>query len=106
MVGQLHLLQLGIELWLDGVVIPIPSHQSTEAHVAYTFDKVSKVGKWEVLIDSAAQYGYFEHDIYGEGGGLWFEHNELQDYDGVYSLPAKVIEAIRAAGFIVPVDMQ
>lgn len=72
----------------------------------YTFDLVGKVGKWELMIDSKAQYGYFEHDVHGEGGGLWFEHNELQDYDGVYSLPANVVKAVRECGFIVPIDME
>lgn len=81
--------------------------------MGYNFDKVAKVRKWEVKIDSAANYGSFEHDDFGEGGGLWFEVSDqstqgdagrklvLIDYDGVYELPKDVIEAIRSLGYIV-----
>ena len=67
------------------------------------YDKKGKTGKFEVNVSTEKQYGYFEHDEYGEdyGGGLWFERNELVDYDGVYSLPKEVIEKIEALGFIV-----
>jgi hypothetical protein len=66
--------------------------------MAYNFKSV-QVDKWEVSIDAGAQYGFFEHDDYGEGGGLWFEDNSLRDYDGVYELPKDVIEGIEALGF-------
>ena len=48
--------------------------------------------------------GYFEHDVHGEGGGLWFTNGELTDYDGVYFLPKDVATAIRSLGYTVPED--
>lgn len=69
----------------------------------FIYDKEATSEKFEIGISSEKQYGYFEHDDYGEdyGGGLWFENNELIDYDGVFSLPKEVIEKIEALGFIV-----
>lgn len=67
----------------------------------YSFDKKVQVGKWEVGIDSKKQYGYFEHDDYGEGGGLWFANNSLYDFDGCSILPANVKSAIEQCGFVV-----
>lgn len=62
--------------------------------------------KWVVYVDPKAKYGYFEHDIEGEGGGLWFDRGtdgtlELADYDGVFELPMNVIKAIQSLGIIV-----
>lgn len=73
---------------------------------SYNFDKKTEVGKWEVGIDSKAKYGYFEHSGSGSGGGLWFEANELVDYDGVGVLPKSVIQAIRDLGFAVSDDYE
>lgn len=44
--------------------------------------------------------GYFEHsELGGEcGGGLWMDQGELIDYDGVYMLPAEVLEVLERAG--------
>ena len=58
-----------------------------------------------VEIDPAALYGYWERRDGSEGGGLWFENTttdqlELVDYDGAATLPRAVIEALRAAGFL------
>lgn len=66
----------------------------------YNYERV-QVGHYEVAIDKEQQYGYFEHDELGDemGGGLWFENNELVDFDGVYELPKKVIEGIEQLGF-------
>ena len=59
------------------------------------------VKKFEVGIDKKKQYGYFEHEYYGDelGGGLWFENDELVDYDGCSVLPIEVAEAIEKLGF-------
>lgn len=67
----------------------------------YNFDKEINTGKFTVQIDSAANYGYFEHNFSGEdySGGLWFENGELIDYDGVTELPQSVITAIEKLGF-------
>lgn len=69
--------------------------------MAYNFTQTARVCKWEVKVDPVAHYGYFEHDTYGEGGGLWFEGNDLSDYDGVFALPMGVVEAIRSLGYSV-----
>jgi hypothetical protein len=44
--------------------------------------------------------GYFEHHEMGDecGGGLWMDSGELIDYDGVYMLPAEVLEVLERAG--------
>ena len=59
--------------------------------------------KFEVVINPWDDFGYFEHEDYGDewGGGLWFEGKNLIDYDGVYELPAEVIAGIRELGYIV-----
>jgi len=66
----------------------------------YDFSLKTKVGKFEVQIDPVAMYGWFEHDELGDeaGGGLWFDGDELMDYDGMAILPKSVIEAIRNLG--------
>lgn len=58
-------------------------------------------------------YGCFEiydtksggEDWYAEGG-LWFEGNELSDYDGVASLDEAVIKVLREWGFVVSEDFE
>jgi hypothetical protein len=65
----------------------------------YNFTKSAQVGHWETKIDPVAQYGYFEHDVEGEGGGLWFVKDDLVDYDGVACLPKAVFAAIEQLGF-------
>lgn len=60
-------------------------------------------GKWEVKVSPTTGYGYFEHDDYGEGGGLWFEDQagtlSLADFDGRMVLPKDVGTALRGAGY-------
>lgn len=74
--------------------------------MSYNFNLKTQVGKYTVEIDSAAKYGYFEHDIHGEGGGLWFNKgNSLEDFDGYSCIPKDVVKAIRELGFHVPHDM-
>ena len=61
-----------------------------------------------VRIDPQAQYGYWEYKNGEEGGGLWFDpcsdapaKLDLIDYDGAYSLPRRVVGALRVAGISV-----
>ena len=65
-------------------------------------------GKFEVVINPAENFGYFEHEDYGDewGGGLWFEGKSLTDYDGVYELPAEIIAGIRELGFTVAKEFE
>ena len=64
------------------------------------------------LFDNDPTRGFFEHDDYGmdAGGGLWFEIvsgvRHLYDYDGVFELPAEVIDGLRAHGVIVSEDFE
>lgn len=69
----------------------------------YNFDLNAKTGKWTVEVDTAANYGYFERDSDGTGGGLWFGRTAenkltLEDYDGVACLPKDVAQALRGMG--------
>lgn len=60
-------------------------------------------GKWEVVVSPTTKYGYFEHSVHGEGGGLWFDKDKrVEDYDGVGILPKDVVKALRSLGYIVP----
>ena len=61
------------------------------------------VGKFEVVINHWENFGYFEHEDYGDewGGGLWFEGKNLIDYDGVFELPPAVVTGIRELGYTV-----
>lgn len=56
--------------------------------------------------DAEKEYGYFEfYDVKTGGdkwyaeGGLWFENEELYDYDGVFALPPFVWEMLEKKGF-------
>jgi hypothetical protein len=56
----------------------------------------------EVVINSDGK-GWFdwyieELDEYEEGG-LWFDENELTDYDGVFSLPEQLITFLEEQGY-------
>lgn len=64
-------------------------------------EKRLTIGNIETVVFPNENRGYFEHETHGELGGLWFDGNELVDYDGVFSLPEAVIQALRHLGFIV-----
>lgn len=83
----------------------------------YNFTHKAQKGCYEVAVDPQAQFGYFEHDDYGDayGGGLWFDlidedaevlitNLELRDYDGVACLPRDVAAALRDFGITVSED--
>jgi hypothetical protein len=73
---------------------------------AYEFNFKTNTGRFEIGVDNEQAYGYFEHNELGDecGGGLWFAKKdnklELEDYDGVYQLPAEVCDALVANGYI------
>ena len=62
------------------------------------YDLDISTADFEIKIDTATNYGYFEHNELGDecGGGLWFQDGALTDYDGVYELPKQVETALRA----------
>jgi hypothetical protein len=74
--------------------------------MTYNFDVKFQHGKFEVGVDTSANYGYFEHETKGDecGGGLWFEGKELTDFDGLFELPKAVAEGLREHGFVVSSD--
>jgi hypothetical protein len=67
----------------------------------HDYNLTAREGKFEVHISASTHYGYFEHADRGgdRGGGLWFEDNNLIDYDGVAVLPHAVIKAVRSLGY-------
>lgn len=71
--------------------------------MSYNFSLKFQAGPFEVTVDTTSQYGYFEHDDFGDeyGGGLWFESNALVDYDGVFELPREVVDGLRQHDFVV-----
>lgn len=80
----------------------------------HEYTQVATHGKWTVCVAPSRNYGYFEHEDYGEGGGLWFKTvgqntrlrwiKELVDFDGVMMLPTPVAMAIQKLGYHVPND--
>ena len=59
-----------------------------------------KVGEMKT---DGSQYGSFEwysgdQRWYAEGG-LWFQDNELKDYDGCFSLASQIIEKLHEHGY-------
>jgi hypothetical protein len=71
----------------------------TNAKHDYTL--TAKEGKWEVKVSPTTHYGYYEHDDFGEGGGLWFNGIALVDYDGRACLPRDVAVALKRMGYTV-----
>lgn len=77
----------------------------------YNWDRIIRTADYEIMVDTAACYGYFEHERLGDqrAGGLWFEKLEggvlaLFDYDGVFELPAEVKEALIACNYVIDED--
>jgi len=67
----------------------------------YNFNLKAEADPYEVHVDTAAAYGYFENVKRGGEGGLWFRPHEgsklgleLIDYDGYAELPKKVANAL------------
>lgn len=75
--------------------------REAELKKEHAYTEIGRAGKWEVKVSPTTSYGYFEHDVQGEGGGLWFEGKELSDYDGRSCLPRDVAKALIALGYIV-----
>jgi len=71
--------------------------------MAHQYTQVLDAGKFEIRVSPTTNYGYFEHNELGEdcGGGLWFDGNNLTDYDGVFELPRTVADALVQAGYTV-----
>lgn len=79
----------------------------------YNFTEFKCTKGTAIGVDDSAKYGYFERQDGSEGGGLWFDVSingskrlELVDYDGMSSLPMRVILTLREQGYYVPVDME
>jgi hypothetical protein len=68
----------------------------------HDYTETLELGRWLVKISPSTEYGYFDSVDHGEGGGLWFEGNELYDYDGVDQLPKAVIDMLVGAGYNLP----
>jgi hypothetical protein len=82
--------------------------------VAQNCSDSENLGKFEstmtLYFSERESYGYIEWDIPYLNEfkviGLWFENDELIDYDGVFSLPKQAIEMIKSSGFVVLNDFQ
>ena len=68
-------------------------------------DRDKRTMQYTVIWDKDDQRGSFElydeesggEDYYGEGG-LWFEGNELVDYDGVFEIDDEVVKCLEDWG--------
>ena len=70
------------------------------------YDKSIQSGKYEIRIDSQQQYGYFEHDDFGEddGGSFQMMNNEVVEIDACFSIPLEVAHGIMELGFKIDTD--
>ena len=76
---------------------------------AYSFDKKTENDRYTVAVSTIDRYGYFQNNITGTEGGLWFERLEggvlaLVDYDGVFELPREVVQTLRDMNLVVAED--
>ena len=70
-----------------------------------SWNKSIRTMKYNLSFNEDKQYGSFEiydlesggNDFYSEGG-LWFDKNELQDYDGIFSLPVPILDKLEEWG--------
>lgn len=63
-------------------------------------------GKWTVFFDDDCVPCGFEHRLRGDeggSGGLWFEGDELSDWDGVFMLPDDVIDLCETCWFFMDI---
>jgi hypothetical protein len=60
------------------------------------YTQEAQKGNWIVKVSPSKNYGYFENQISGTSGGIWFQGCKVVDYDGVFELPANVIKALRS----------
>ena len=63
---------------------------------------------YHIQADPMKQYGSFEMysddtEYYAEGG-MWFDKGKLVDYDGIFALPAVIINQLKKWGFEVEED--
>lgn len=67
---------------------------SQEQHRGHKYCATVTHEGWTVRYSPSTNYGYFERDYNGHGGGLWFgdcgKLKELLDYDGTICLPKNV----------------
>lgn len=71
----------------------------------YNFDTKLPTKNWTVEIDNNENYGCFEHNKTGVGGGLWFDEDKvLIDYDGVFELPEEVKSTLKEHGYGIEED--
>lgn len=73
---------------------------STIAYIRSHERRKIKTANFTIQLDRPDR-GYFEHDRRGDehAGGLWFNGNDLIDFDGVHELPKEVRDALIADGF-------
>ena len=71
------------------------------------YDKKIQVKKYEIKISSKSNYGYFEHDIYGEedGGSFFIEDGEVVDIDACFCIPNDVADGIEELGYAIDRDL-
>ena len=71
------------------------------------YDKKIQIKKYEIKISSESNYGYFEHDIYGEedGGSFFIEDREVVDIDACFCIPNDVADGIESLGYKIDRDL-
>jgi hypothetical protein len=69
--------------------------------------KTIETKNFYIQVDTDNKHGYFEHHEEGDEYAveLWFEDGELEDFDGVYSLPKEVAVALNELGLKVDIDL-
>lgn len=81
----------------------------------YNYSISINTERFTIEIDPDEEYGYFERNLDGSNGGLWFDSayengikvdRMLIDYDGWTVLPREVIKALRDNGIMVDIDFE
>lgn len=69
--------------------------------------KKTQVGKYEIRYDSKEQYGYWEHDDFGEvdGGSFTVVNGEVEELDGCFAVPDEVAFGIEELGIKIDKDL-
>jgi hypothetical protein len=93
---------------IEGFTTNFTAKQSLSLETSFGRIKAEDDVELEGTIGYRAEddYGWFEfYDVESGGeewyaeGGLWFEGNELTDYDGVFSLPPFIFKYLKSKGF-------
>lgn len=79
-----------------------PLADFTVKALAHLYSVAVVYGMYEVKVSPLTRFGMYQHSLRPAlAGRLWFDGNELVDYDGLVHLPRDVCLALNRNGFVV-----